>query len=124
MNYSDEQCQALANYRLAQFQRMPATCKWKVELYNTFTSKPRITELPSDVKQVIFNEKNTVVMLNNGKKGVAKCSPADEFDPYIGYCIALNKARNKKTHNLHEIFNSCIASAQKKGYAQAILKNY
>jgi hypothetical protein len=123
LNYTDKQCQALARYNLAQFEEYPIPDNWKFEFKNTFI-RPRISELPSDVKQVIFNNKNTVVILNNGIKGVAKCSPADEFDPYVGFVLAYYKAKNKKNHKLHEIFDSCITTANKKGYAQAILKNY
>lgn len=47
-----------------------------------------------DVKKVIMNGKCIIVILENGAKGIAKCSPEDTFDKDIGFKIALKRARN------------------------------
>lgn len=47
-----------------------------------------------DVKKVIMNGKYIIVILENGAKGIAKCSPNDIFDKDIGFRIALKRARN------------------------------
>lgn len=47
-----------------------------------------------DVKKVIMNGKCIIVILENGAKGIAKCSPGDTFDKDIGFKIALKRARN------------------------------
>lgn len=46
-----------------------------------------------DVKKVIMNGKCIIVILENGAKGIAKCSPGDTFDKDIGFKIALKRAR-------------------------------
>lgn len=46
-----------------------------------------------DVKKVIMNGKCLIVILENGAKGIAKCSPGDTFDKDIGFKIALKRAR-------------------------------
>ncbi len=51
------------------------------------------------IKEVIFNDYATVVILNNGNKGVAKRSMEDIYDPIIGisvaYAIAIGTKGNK-----------------------------
>ena len=80
--------------------------------------------LPNDVKSVIINNNNVVVSLKNGKKGVAVKSSEDNFDPFVGFCIAYYKAKNTRVFNLKKSLGNCINSAKKKGYKQSILKNY
>ena len=38
---------------------------------------------------LIFRNDNTVTAVWNGKKGIAKCSPEDTFDFFVGASIAL-----------------------------------
>lgn len=49
-----------------------------------------------DVKRVIYSDKVTVVILNSGIKGIAKCLEEDEYDKKIGYRIAYLKAKVKE----------------------------
>lgn len=49
-----------------------------------------------DVKRVIYSDKVTVVILNSGIKGIAKCLEEDEYDKKIGYRIAYLKAKIKE----------------------------
>lgn len=49
-----------------------------------------------DVKRVIYSDRVTVVILNNGIKGIAKCLEEDEYDKKIGYRIAYLKAKVKE----------------------------
>lgn len=48
--------------------------------------------------KVIYNygDRTTVVILEDGTKGVAKCNPSDEFDINRGYTIAKYRADIKK----------------------------
>lgn len=52
------------------------------------------------VQKVIINGNATIVILETGEKGVAKCSPNDEFKVTIGYEIARSRARIKHYQNL------------------------
>lgn len=49
-----------------------------------------------DVKRVIYSDKVTVVILNSGIKGIAKCLEEDEYDKKVGYRIAYLKAKIKE----------------------------
>ena len=49
-----------------------------------------------DVKRVIYSNKVTVVILNSGIKGIAKCLEEDEYDKKVGYRIAYLKAKVKE----------------------------
>lgn len=49
-----------------------------------------------DVKRVIYSDRVTVVILNNGIKGIAKCLDEDEYDKKVGYRIAYLKAKIKE----------------------------
>lgn len=80
--------------------------------------------MPKDVKNVIIHDNTVIVNLFNGQKGISKCSRKDEFDCFTGLCIAYYKAKNSKSFKLKEVLDSCVKSANKKGYDKAILKNY
>lgn len=49
-----------------------------------------------DVKRVIYSDRVTVIILNSGIKGIAKCLDEDEYDKKIGYRIAYLKAKIKE----------------------------
>lgn len=49
-----------------------------------------------DVKRVIYSDRVTVVILNSGIKGIAKCLEEDEYDKKVGYRIAYLKAKIKE----------------------------
>lgn len=81
--------------------------------------------LPRDVKQVFIREKDRAVTveLTNGTKGTSICSKYDTFDPYVGYTIAYDKAKNAGRYQLKKSLDSCVKSAAKKGYKVAIMQN-
>lgn len=60
--------------------------------------KEHIEEIKTDedVKRVIYSDRVTVVILNNGIKGIAKCLEEDEYDKKVGYRIAYLKAKVKE----------------------------
>lgn len=80
------------------------------------------TYLPEDVERVIFRENRTIVILESGEKGVAFCDE-NFFDPFTGFTTAYYKAKHSRCFDLKAVLKNCRASASKKGYAQAILKN-
>ena len=49
-----------------------------------------------DVKRVIYSDRVTVVILNSGIKGIAKCLEEDNYNKKIGYRIAYLKAKIKE----------------------------
>lgn len=85
--------------------------------------KSKYDFMPWDVKNVIISKNTVIVNLKNGCKGISKCSRNDEFDNFTGFTIAYYKAKNSKSFKLKEVLNSCVQSANEKGYRNAILKN-
>ena len=59
-------------------------------------------EQPIVVMHLIRGNK-TIVKLSNGKVGVAKCSPEDEFDVYEGLRIATARAYGKEPLEVKEV---------------------
>jgi len=58
-------------------------------------SKKDIDENPR-IETKIFNAGNkTVVILADGRRGEAKCSPDDEYNPVVGVAIAYGRALAK-----------------------------
>lgn len=76
------------------------------ELLNYF--KPYVSEAEQKIKEenakVIFSNNVTIVILEDGTKGVAKCLACDTYDENKGVDIALTKAKikslNKKLKKL------------------------
>ena len=84
----------------------------------------RVDSLPEDVDKVVIKDTTVIVYLFNGNKGKSSCDYMDVFDPYVGFVLAYYKAKNAKNFELKRVLKSCIDSARRKGYKQAILKNY
>lgn len=49
-----------------------------------------------DVKRVIYSDRATVVILNSGAKGIAKCLEEDTYNKETGYRVAYLKAKIKE----------------------------
>lgn len=73
------------------------------EGYQKFTEvDPRTKEqtsssfkIPEKCEKVIINGRVTVVILDDGSKGRAKCNPEDVFNELIGIKIAYTRAKIK-----------------------------
>lgn len=105
----------LTDEQVGQFTKM---------VTNQFKEKSKYDFLPSDVKSVIIDKNTVIVILKDGNKGISKCSHKDEFDNFCGFTIAYYKAKNSKSFKLKQVLDSCVQSANEKGYDKAILKNY
>lgn len=53
-------------------------------------------QVDDDVKKVIYSDRVTVVILNSGVKGIAKCLEEDNYDKEKGYRVAYLKAKIKE----------------------------
>lgn len=63
------------------------------EYFKEYIEEIKIDE---DVKRVIYSDKATVVILNSGVKGIAKCLENDTYNKEIGYRVAYLKAKIKE----------------------------
>lgn len=66
-------------------------------IYKVVYVKP--TFIDDNVAKVMKSGKCVIVILDTGEKGVAKCSPNDNFDLELGYSIAHSRALVKKYKN-------------------------
>ena len=57
----------------------------KYKRFKELISSPTITEH-------LIRDNKVIIKLSNGKVGIAKCSPEDEFDIYKGTTLALARA--------------------------------
>lgn len=57
-----------------------------------------------DVKQVIYENSQTAVILKDGTFGIAKCHEEDAFDEKFGYQVAYIRAKEKQLLNLKSEF--------------------
>ena len=44
-----------------------------------------------NIKEVIFNKPDTIIIFKDGSKLVTKCSESDVYDPFVGYLVVLAK---------------------------------
>lgn len=56
-----------------------------------------------DTIKLIINDRATIVILPDGRKGVAKCHPDEEFDEYEGLRIATARAYSKDPFPKEEV---------------------
>lgn len=72
------------------------------DLNNMFFNVPphALFDEYEDVDKVIVNKPCVIVFLKSGEKGVSKCLDEDGFDDYIGYKIALAKAKIRYYKNI------------------------
>lgn len=66
------------------------------EIKEYFKEYKEEIKVDEDVRKVIYSDKVTVVILNSGIKGIAKCLEEDEYDKKTGYRIAYLKAKVKE----------------------------
>lgn len=52
------------------------------------------------IEKVMFNKPDTIIVFKDGSKSVAKCSKGDDYDPFVGYLVALVKYVLPKKYNL------------------------
>jgi hypothetical protein len=73
--------------------------------------------------KVIYNyaDRTTVVILEDGTKGVARCNPTDEFDISRGYLIAKYRADIKKMQKrIRELSEGVDINSRVLGYNSAL----
>ena len=44
-----------------------------------------------EIEKVIFNDPATIILWKDGTKTIVKCCEYDEYDPYVGVSMAINK---------------------------------
>lgn len=71
--------------------------------YQTF-----VTNTPTIIKKVIFNDPATIVFWTDGSKTVVKCGEYDIFDPEKGLAMAISKKALGNQGNYYETFKKYL----------------
>lgn len=71
------------------------------------------------IERVIYNDRTTILLFDDGTKTIAQCAPEDTFDPISGLAIALCKklVGNQTFHDLIEEF-ACPEYEKRKKHAE------
>ena len=59
-----------------------------------------------NIKEVIFNKPDTIVIFKDGSKLATKCSESDIYDPFIGYLVVLAKYVLPNKYNLVKLLEN------------------
>lgn len=59
------------------------------------------------IKRIIFNDDRTIVIMENGSKGISQCSDIDIYDEFTGFYVAYYRAIKNDIRNdkLDDMFN-------------------
>lgn len=79
-------------------KKVENVAKYRKTKYEVMYYRPDFIHL--DVEKVMTNDNTTIVILKTGEKGVAKCSPNDNFNLIVGYELARNRARIEHFKNM------------------------
>ena len=63
----------------------------RIEFINRDETEDNQEDIIGNVKKVIFNDPATIVIFNDGRKIVVKTNGEDEFQPEIGFAMAMMK---------------------------------
>lgn len=83
---------------LSENEKVEDIRKFRKTKYEVVYDKPDFIHV--DVEKVMTNDNTTIVILETGEKGIAKCSPRDNFNLLVGYNIAYSRARIKYFKNV------------------------
>lgn len=57
------------------------------------------------IKQIIFSGPKTIVLWKDGTKTIVTCGEGDQYDPYVGFCVAVTKKMFGSTSKVKKILN-------------------
>lgn len=79
---------------------------------------------PGGIKTVHVNQKKKVVtvIFDDGSKGISRCHPNDEFDPFVGFCMAVTYALFPSRTQALKWFSKKLAQGEAKDAAKAKAK--
>jgi hypothetical protein len=77
------------------YEILPYTYNSIITMNGEIIDKQSYTNDSSKYK-VIYNGNTTIVILEDGSKGIAKRNPKDEYDKFLGYKIAMKRAQIAK----------------------------
>lgn len=66
------------------------------------------------IKRVIFSDKKTIILWNDGSKTMVSCADGEQLDPYMGFCAAFTKGFFGSKHQVEKIVKNADYQPSKK----------
>ena len=66
------------------------------------------------IKRVIFNDRKTIILWNDGSKTIVSCAEGEQLDPYMGFCAAFTKGFFGSKHQVEKMVKNADYQPSKK----------
>ena len=66
------------------------------------------------IKRVIFSDRKTIILWNDGSKTIVSCAEGEQLDPYMGFCAAFTKGFFGSKHQVEKMVKNADYQPSKK----------
>lgn len=66
------------------------------------------------IKRVIFSDRKTIILWNDGSKTIVSCVEGEQLDPYMGFCAAFTKGFFGSKHQVEKMVKNADYQPSKK----------
>lgn len=66
------------------------------------------------IKRVVFSDRKTIILWNDGSKTIVSCAEGEQFDPYMGFCAAFTKGFFGSKHQVEKMVKNADYQSIKK----------
>ena len=66
------------------------------------------------IKRVVFSDRKTIILWNDGSKTIVSCAEGEQLDPYIGFCAAFTKGFFGSKHQVEKMVKNADYQPSKK----------
>ena len=68
----------------------------------------------SIIKRVVFSDRKTIILWNDGSKTIVSCAEEEQLDPYMGFCAAFTKGFFGSKHQVEKMVKNADYQPSKK----------
>lgn len=66
------------------------------------------------IKRVVFSDRKTIILWNDGSKTMVSCAEGEQLDPYMGFCAAFTKGFFGSKHQVEKMVKNADYQPSKK----------
>ena len=66
------------------------------------------------IKRVVFSDRKTIILWNDGSKTMVSCAEGEQLDPYMGFCAAFTKGFFESKHQVEKMVKNADYQPSKK----------
>lgn len=66
------------------------------------------------IKRVVFSDRKTIILWNDGSKTIVSCAEEEQLDPYMGFCAAFTKGFFGSKHQVEKMVKNADYQPSKK----------